>query len=253
MTTQYHVTLKSRNVKVGKIPVVTASKATCPDVCPLKNGGGCYAESGPLALHWDQVTSGERGGTLSEVLEPIAALPAGAIWRYGQAGDLPGENLQIDRDGLMAIANAAMGKRTILYTHKPPTKENLAKLTEAKEAGLHINLSANSPRHADMLAKTGFDVVSILPAEFGRTTKRVKIGGKTEVEWAESLSDYKRRTKPLNHSTPAGRKIAICPATYLDTNCAACGLCAKPERNGAVVGFPAHGSGAKRTSATARG
>jgi hypothetical protein len=215
----------------------------------LKGGNGCYAESGPLALHWDKVTAGERGGTLAEVLEPIAALPAGSLWRYGQAGDLPGENLQIDRDGLMAIANAAAGKRTILYTHKPPTKENLAKLGEAREAGLHINLSANSPGHADMLARTGFDVVSILPAEFGR--KSVKRG--KDAVWAESLSAYKLRTKPLDHKTPAGRQIAICPATYLDTNCAACGLCAKPERNGAVVGFPAHGSSHKRVSATARG
>ena len=119
--TNYHIVLKSRNMKTGPNSVVTASKATCPDVCPLKGGNGCYAESGPLALHWSAVTAGERGGTLDEVLEPIRQLPDGAIWRYGQAGDLPGGNNTIDRDGLMAIATAAKGKRTILYTHKPPT------------------------------------------------------------------------------------------------------------------------------------
>ena len=246
----YHITLKSTNAKTGPMPVITASRQTCPDACPLKKNldtigaAACYAESGPLALHWNNVTSGKNSATLDEVLEPIRKLPQGAIWRYGQAGDLPGVNNAIDIDGLMAIAKAGENKRTILYTHKPPMPANLAALRKARdEYGLHVNLSGNSPRHADMLAQHGFDVVTILPGEYGRKTK-----GK---EWSETLSEYKTRTKALDHKTPEGRQIAVCPATYLDTNCAACGLCAKPERNGAIVGFPAHGTGNKKATATA--
>ena len=76
--------------------------------------------------------------------------------------------------------------------------------------------------------------MTILPGHYGRATERG--------EWSETLSEYKIRTKDLTHSTPAGHKIAVCPATYTDINCKACGLCARPERNGAIVGFPAHGT-----------
>jgi len=237
--TNYHITLRSSNKKTGPIPVITASKQTCPDVCPLKGGGGCYAESGPLALHWGKVTEGERGGTLAEVLAPIAALPAGSLWRYGQAGDLPGQGNAIDPDGLALISAAGRDKRTILYTHKPPTPANLTALRKARdEDGLHVNLSSNSPAHADQLVKHGFDVVTVVPSEYGR---KAKSKGKRTV-WAETLSDYKRRTKSLDHRTPAGHQLAICPATYLDTSCAACGLCANASRNGSIVAFPAHGT-----------
>jgi hypothetical protein len=40
--------------------------------------------------------------------------------------------------------------------------------------------------------------------------------------------------------TSAGRRIAICPATYTDATCKSCGACAEPRD--AVIGFPAHGA-----------
>ena len=51
LVTYVHLTLKSRNAKVGPIPVSTSSAATCRDMCPLK-AKGCYATfSRPLNLH----------------------------------------------------------------------------------------------------------------------------------------------------------------------------------------------------------
>ena len=38
-----NLTLKSRNQKVGPVPVSTSGKHTCPDACPLKANGSCYA------------------------------------------------------------------------------------------------------------------------------------------------------------------------------------------------------------------
>jgi hypothetical protein len=55
-----HLTLVSSNAKTGPIPVSTSSAVTCSDACPFKKDG-CYADSGPLALHWSKVTSGQRG------------------------------------------------------------------------------------------------------------------------------------------------------------------------------------------------
>jgi len=69
----YHITLKSSNKKTGPIAVVTSSHDTCPDVCPFKDGG-CYANGGPLRLHWDKVSNGTRGISFSELLVKLREL-----------------------------------------------------------------------------------------------------------------------------------------------------------------------------------
>lgn len=228
----YHTTPVSRNVKTGPMPVMTSSRETCPDSCPLKKGG-CYAMTGPLKLHWDMVTSGERGSGLDEALQPIRKLNRGAIWRYGQAGDLPGEKDTIDRAGVLKIAKASKGKRAIIFTHKPPSLDNIAIIREAAAEGLNINLSADSIEKADNLADLGLPVAVVLNSEYGRRKD-------------ESLSEYRRRAKDLANYTPKGRKIAVCPATYTDVSCTQCGVCADGERKGVIVGFPAHGTKKKR-------
>ncbi|TPN42408.1 hypothetical protein [Mesorhizobium sp. B1-1-6] len=228
----YHTTPISRNVKTGPMPVMTSSRETCPDSCPLKQGG-CYAMTGPLKLHWDQVTSGARGSDLDEALKPIRKLNRGAIWRYGQAGDLPGERDNIDREGILKIAKASKGKRAIIFTHKPPSLENLAIIREAAAEGLNINMSADSIDKADELADLELPVAVVLHSEYGRKKD-------------ESLSDYRRRVKRLANYTPKGRKIAVCPATYTDVSCTQCGVCADGDRKGVIVGFPAHGTKKKR-------
>src|SRR5260221_4048158 len=58
-------------------------------------------------------------------------------------------------------------------------------------------------------------------------------------EWAETIGDWRDRTASMPRYTPAGRRIAICPATYTDATCKSCGACAEPRE--AVIGFPAHG------------
>lgn len=189
--------------------------------------------TGPLKLHWDQVTAGARGSDLDQALQPIRKLNRGALWRYGQAGDLPGEGDKIDRDGLLTIAKASRGKRAIVFTHKPPSLDNIAFIREAAAEGLNINLSADSIEKADELADLGLPVAVVLNSEYARRKD-------------ESLSDYRRRAKRLANYTPKGRKIAVCPATYTDVSCTQCGVCADGDRKGVIVGFPAHGTQKKR-------
>ena len=55
-----HITARSGNAKTGPIPVTTTERASCPTTCPFYDKG-CYAKSGPLALHWRKVSDGERG------------------------------------------------------------------------------------------------------------------------------------------------------------------------------------------------
>ena len=229
---RYHLTLKSRNAKVGPIPVSTTSAASCPDACPLK-GAGCYADGGPLAIHWRKVTNGEAGVSWDEFTAQIAALPEGQLWRHNQAGDLPGENNAIDEAMLAQLVDANEGKRGFTYSHKPVlgisigAERNARAVQDANEAGFTINLSANTLAEADKLADLAIaPVVVVLDA---------KEGERHDV------------------TTPAGRKVATCPATYRDdVTCASCQLCQRKDRK-VIVGFPAHGMRKKAASAIARG
>lgn len=221
--TRVHLTLVSRNVKTGPIPVSTTTAETCPDNCPFK-AKGCYAKGGPLAIHWRKVTEGKAGMEWDSFCESIAKLPKGQLWRMNQAGDLPGENDTLDTIALGQLVQANRGKRGFTYTHKPlDTHNERLAIKRANEQGFTINLSANNPTHADSLYDLGIGpVVTVLP--------------ESQVE---------------NSVTPAGRKIVVCPATIRDNvSCATCGLCQKVNRD-CIVGFPAHGNGRKAASAIA--
>lgn len=212
-----HLTIKSANAKTGPIPVSTTSALSCPSACPLKSGG-CYADGGPLAIHWRAVTAGERGLDWQSFCDEIAALPAGQLWRHNQAGDLPGLDNYINPAAMELLVKANKGRRGFTYTHKPPTPENLEIIRAANAAGFTVNLSANNLHQADELAATGAGpVVTILPAD-----------------------------APAKTTTPAGRPVITCPAqTRDDVSCADCQLCARADRP-TIIGFLAHGTGAKK-------
>lgn len=219
--TRVHLTLKSSNAKTGPIPVSTTSARTCPDACPFKKSG-CYADGGPLAIHWAKVTGGRAGDDWDTFCGKVATLPDGQLWRHNQAGDLPGEGDAIDIVALRLLVTANEGKRGFTYTHKPMTDANASAVDVANTLGFTVNLSANSPRHADELAELGVGpVVTVLPAD---TAERVL-------------------------QTPAGRTISVCPATYRDNvSCSTCGLCQRRGRK-SIVGFPAHGSSKRKADA----
>ena len=228
----YSMTIKSRNSKVGPIPVSTTSAKTCPDACPLKKSG-CFADGGPLAIHWRAVTNGARGTGIDEFAASVAALPDGQLWRHNQAGDLPGVGDSIDGAALGQIVAANHGKRGFTYTHKPvfgdsaTARANAAAVESANRNGFTINLSANTLAEADTLASLSIGpVVVVLDAVEG-----IRAGT----------------------TTPNGRRVVTCPATYRDdVSCATCKLCAVRDRT-TIVGFPAHGVSKKKAAAIARG
>ena len=212
----YHFTRVSNNKKCGPIPVTTTSSGSCPPTCSFK-GNGCYAEAGPLALHWRAVDAGKRGGTLAELCAKIAALPRHQLWRHNQAGDLPGVQGQLDPGAVRQLAAASKGRRGFTYTHYRPTAPNQEIVRRANKAGFTINWSAETLEEADYFAALDSGpVVCVLPID---------------------------QTKPT--FTPAGRTVIVCPAVTGNTDCLNCGICQQQDRK-AIVGFPAHGSGAKR-------
>jgi len=216
----YHLVRVSRNRKTGPMPVTTTSANSCPPGCSFK-GNGCYAEGGPLAVHWRSVSEGRRGHSFDELLQEIATLRRHALWRHNQAGDLtPEAPGVIDSRKLTRLAMANRGRRGFTYTHYPPTPGNQAAILNANRLGFTVNLSAETLAQADAYAGLGIaPVVVVLPQGVTRSIR-----------------------------TPAGRQVIVCPASTGNSDCLNCGICQQRDR-ASIVGFPAHGTGAKRVQA----
>lgn len=222
-----HFTPQSGNQKTGPIPVSTSSSRTCPTTCPFR-GNGCYADSNPLKIHWSQVTAGSRGDNWSVFLDKVRSIASGQLWRHNQAGDLPGLGNRIDATKLNQLASVSQDKRGFTYTHKPcvstpgvpseVVRANLRAVRSAVRQGFTVNLSGNSLEHADRLARTGLPVATVVPPG-----------------------------SPSPLTTPAGRRVIVCPAQRSDRTCADCGLCARSDRS-FIIGFIPHGTGARKVA-----
>lgn len=231
------LTLVSGNAKIGPIPVSITSNVSCPPSCPLNhaNNGGCYAEYGPLAIHWKKISTGERGDDYDTFIEKIKNLPAGQFFRHNAAGDLYGNGENIEVNKLVELVLANTGKKGFTYTHKYNTEKNMKAIKFANENGFTVNISANSIEHANEMVGKGAPVVTILPLEYQRKYKQ---GG----EWLETEAEYKQRISSLPQRLEKGNKVTVCPATYKDNvTCNSCRLCQKANRS-TVVGFPVHGA-----------
>jgi hypothetical protein len=217
---------KSRNAKTGDIPVTTSDAKTCPDACPLKSSGACYAKHGPLGMYWKKINAGQYASTWAHLLEQVKALPEGQLWRHNQAGDLPGENDCIDPVAMSELVQANSGRKGFTYTHKPVGASHVNNTLLVHHANLHgftVNLSADNLTEADSLKSLNIGpVVTVLPRE-----------------------------APAVSFTPNGHKVVVCPAQQRDdVSCKTCGLCAISSRD-VIVGFLAHGVSAKKAEAIA--
>lgn len=212
----FHLTRVSSNAKTGPIPVSTSSAETCPskDVCPFK-GSGCYAERGPLALHWRAVTEGRRGMPWADFLQAIRALPVGQLWRHNQAGDLWKPGTLMGRAALSQLVLANRGRRGFTYSHHRRTPETVQAFKGATANGFTVNASCHSEAEADAAMADGLRAVFVVPASETRT------------QW----------------ETAGGNRAVVCPAQRFDAmTCARCQLCASRPQHVAVV-FRAHGTG----------
>ncbi len=221
----------SRNAKTGPIPVSMSEKETCPDTCPLKQGG-CYAQGGPVNIHWIRLSAHKVGVTWKAFLDAVKAFPYAQLWRHNQAGDLPGIGNAIDVRRMAELVSANKGKRGFTYTHKPTLdgqadgktiEANRKAIANANRNGFTVNLSADTLADADALASLGIaPVATLLPSK-----------------------------QLTNTRTPSGRKVVICPAVTREfTTCATCQLCQRSNRS-VIIGFPAHGVSTAKADAVA--
>ena len=128
-------------------------------------------------------------------------------------------------------------------------RRNRTIIAVANTAGFTINLSANNPAEADALADLAIaPVVTIVAPDYARRAIRHRSKSRPD-EWAKTVAEWRNRIASLPRRTPAGRRIAICPATYTNATCKSCGACAEPRD--AVIAFPAHGAWRMVEKATA--
>jgi hypothetical protein len=204
---------------------VYVSPDTCPGACPWRDNG-CYARNGRTLMAWRKVA--EHGRDLAALCASVRAVPRGSGWRYGVAGDLPGDGDTIDHAALAQIVQANRGRRGFAYTHKPvglngQVRVNARAILASNASGLAVNLSADSLQEADRKAALGVGpVVVVLPAD-----------------------------APQHMRTPEGRHVTVCPAETKGLTCDRCLACARPGRR-VIIGFRAHGAQRNHVSAVTR-
>lgn len=218
----YHLTRVSNNAKTGPIPVSTTSRASCPDTCGIKEV--CYADLGPLKLHWDKVSDGSRGISLIPFAQEIRKLPRNQLWRHNQAGDLPHREGVIDHDSVWELVTANQGRRGFTYTHHERGIHNMASIRGATAKGFTINLSFDTVQDAvDGYYDLGYKAITaLLPID---------------VPNVQIVDDV---------------KIVACPAEKSDrVTCATCELCYDSNRD-YIIGFRAHGTRKRAADIIAR-
>ncbi len=218
----------SGNAKTGPIPVSGSQANTCPDACPFKQDG-CYAKYGPIMIHWNRLNKGQSGLLWNDFLKAVRSIWRGSLWRHNQFGDLaqlPGG--KVDAKALAELTAANKGRAGFTYTHHEVLKgaaarSNRKAIQAANAGGFAVNLSGNNLEHADKLKALGIaPVVCVVPMD-----------------------------SPKTLLTPGGNRVVVCPAQTTDgITCQRCGFCQRQDR-AAIIGFRAHGSGAKYVNAQA--
>ena len=208
----FSFTAVSSNRKTGEIPTTRTDRRSCADGCPFK-GNGCYAESGPEALHWRKLDS--VGLSFADLLDKIRSLPVGQLWRHNTAGDLQDPSTVAGRVSLAKLVDANKGRRGFTYSHHKLTSTVAQFFRAATAWGFTINASSESESAADSAVAYGVRAVMAVPST---ETRRF---------WQSA----------------GGNRVVVCPAVTFPgkVTCSSCQLCHARPGN-VVVAFPAHGS-----------
>lgn len=213
------------NVKTGNIMVTSSSRNTCPDSCPLKDDGGCYAENSHSKFQWNKIDNGllKSSTDLSGLVKEVKRLPMGSVWRHNEKGDLVHNDGAIDSNALSKLVKANKGKNGFTYTHHVMNEANIALVKDASKNGFTINSSADNLDAADEYYNKGLNTAVIMPLGSEKVT-----------------------------TTPQGNKVVLCPADKdKGIKCSNCMLCQRDSRD-FIIGFEAHGTRKKKVDIIAK-
>lgn len=240
------VIAKVSNRKLGDMSATYNPSYTCPDTCPLKESGACYAKNGKTNLIWSRINNPKADDkSVSTSLEQtvtkftVAALEqaqhkdegAPIIFRFNTAGDFAKNGTgTLDIQALDNMAWAAYkahelasvihkGHDLVSYTYTHCEQTYIA---DKAIRGYHekynctVNYSANTIKEIESAYRANMPVVY--------------------------AADNVYKAKVELHRK--GIKAVVCPNQTRGLTCAQCKLCAKFDRN-AVILFSMHGAKAE--------
>lgn len=215
--------------KLGDAAATYAARQTCPDACPFKAGGGCYAEYDNPRTHWDRVTRGAAGLSPLQVArneaKAIDRLPGDRPLRLHVAGD------STTRAGTRAIA-AACG-RYLDRGHPPVRPAAVWAYTHSWQT----------------VPRSDWGRVSILAS--CETSEGVRAAWGRGYAAAVAVPQF-ASDKAYDLG---GVRVVPCPAQTRGVVCTDCGLCFDDRRlleRRLAIGFEVHGSGKAKAAETLR-
>lgn len=240
----FHLSPESSNAKTGPMPVTSTGWETCPPRCPFRDNG-CYTENYGLNFLASGLDAGTKGMPVSDFLNSLANLPRKPtkknprnLMRAGQVGDVPSKHGKIDRGFVASFILATKGLRPFGYTHHELNSHNIGVIRMANARGYTINASCETDAQVSFALAQGIPAVQAVPSSWGRTKNKAG-------EYTETIEAYHSRLRAAGILRSAeGFRRQMCPATWMDTDCAHCGICAEADRK-TVVCFPGHGTKAK--------
>ncbi len=208
----FSIVPNSNNSKTGLIPVTYSDKNSCPDTCELK-GSGCYGEGGHVNIHWEKISTGERGINYADFLYEVKHIKPRILWRHNVTGDLQGDGITINYAKLQQLIKANGRSKGFTYTHYQLNMQNIAAIRASNQAGFTVNASLDRAADAvKVLKRFNIPTVSMIPEDAPK------------VQHLDGVRVIK---------CPADKKKGIF--------CSNCELCQKPDRD-YVIGLPVHGN-----------
>jgi len=234
-----HVTAQSGNAKTGNIPVTYRPMTTCANDCAflpesyaaelvaagrrdpsIPAAGGCYGTGrifGMARKYAATVTAGEVRAKLAKAAKSARFL------RDRVVGDIMTESGEIDHEYIENVAALAVESDLIPfgYTHawRDMSRDDVERIAAT---GYVMNASCETRDDVRAAIDLGMPVTIA----------------------SDIVSDGETFARPDGTNA----RIVTCPAQTRETNCAACGLCARKDR-AAVVRFEIHGTSKKRAAA----
>jgi len=260
-------TAHSINEKIGKAATTYAAQQSCPTDCVFFDGGGCYAEDGPLGKFVTQPLNRSAALVKNIGLIEIARAEAAAIDALPdhEIQDLP---LRLHTVGDCATDEAARivaaaaeryrergGGPVWTYTH--------AWRIVCREAwGQSVNVLASCEGAGDVVLAHSRGYATAMVVEDFESEKLYSVVSKDYSERSNSSTadtgkgvpafrpdDGVTRPEASGETRPPSEsacvKLLPCPAQTRNVPCSACGLCMNGERllnEGMTIGFAIHGT-----------
>ncbi len=222
---------KSGNRKLGDASTTHAAQVSCPDSCIFKNGGGCYAERGPLG-YFVLRNLNETAVTIEATALDVAHAEAEAI---DKMDTVIGRPLRLHTVGDCASDEAAL------------LVSGAAERYMDRGGG-----QAWTYTHAwKVVNRESWGRVSVLAScETDEEVREAKARGYAT---AIVVDDYEGNTKRYRHGDS---DVLPCPAqTKKGTTCSSCRLCfddAGIRERDYSIGFAVHGDAATKKRAHGR-